>query len=624
MCSRSRIDVCRCGFCDGHFSIPNIPKVLPCTHVICRDCIMSLIQSQKSHNEYSEEESELYCPQCHKFIQLPFGSPEILPTPYKRIKKVFEFAQCTDEKGCENKALGYCFNCQVNFCIDHSSLHVKRKHSIEVFKPGKFCLVHMKSAEMYCYTCQCVICSVCQRDIHRKHNITQLSLFYAHYMKGPTLPKLYQNLRKLSNCLTKINSLSSVDDSNEINSSLESINYSLKINAHSSFSQKIENTAIMILPINTTKTILLKELCINSLHHLQIQIYPTKPIPHPPSTGHLKYSLTTLQIEESPTEGGILTVSVNEDEIVLHGEQEGDVLIKISCKGIEIDNSPIRVRIAPPLQVISSNATSDKNKVYITYLCSINGGYAVVDSGNDCVKIIGNEFMIFGGRGNGRGQFKNPVGIAVGVIGKEEWVWVVDKGNNRVQLFIKGRYVRSYQKEGKSSLKAPSSCVYVQKEQLLYVTDTENDRIAIFAHDGTFIKAIGVDFNQPTDIKAITIGNQVMFVIADTGNNRIVITNNQGYIIQVKGSIGEERRGRFDHPNLLAVDHRRQEIYVSEGKVRIQKFDFSFNYKQTFDVQVGEVTSMHYDSLSDVLVVCGKSCDDIHLFTQDLLEYYVI
>lgn len=625
-------DMYHCEFCDGYFGVPGIPKTLPCMHVLCRDCIIALIESQKSLGEYSEEEYELYCPKCRKYIQIPVGTPDVLPTPFKRIKCAFDDLLCNDASGCTNKAFGYCYECQVTFCLDHSMPHTKRSHSVEVFKSGKFCIHHMKQADTYCYTCERIICSLCLRDSHRKHHTGPLSLFYSHFMKNQNLPMMYQNLRYLSNSITRIQTLSSPQTNMELINHLKDVNYVIRMGMHTTYpacsNYSLSTSTIIILPVGTTKAIAFDELFNGfntAVKTLQVNAYPVEPISHPKNTAHLNFAVIDFNTKpRRAEEGGSIKVEVTRKQLDITGEREGDVLLSIVGDGIDIDSSPIRVRVAPPLKTIATCATSDKHKSYISYICGMKRGYCLVDSGNDCVKVIANNFMIFGGRGSGKGQFKSPFGVTVGNVDKDEWVWVVDKGNDRIQVFVKGRYVRSYQKEGKYALKSPSACVYLPKEKLLYVTDTRNHRISIFALDGTFINSIGVDLNEPTDIKAVTMANQTMFLIADTGNNRVVVTNKQGYVIRAKGGIGERRRGRFVRPVLLAVDNCREEIYVSEGGTRIQKLNYNLDYVQTYDLRLGDITAMYYDHGSDVLTATGSQVDSLCQYSQALLSYYVI
>ena len=122
MKNKKNQNVYRCDFCEGLFSIPNIPKVLPCLHVLCRDCIISILDSIKERGEFNYTEMMFYCPQCKEYIQLPPKSPEILPTSYNRIKRCYDVAECNYTE-CKELALGFCFDCNINFCFQHYEIH---------------------------------------------------------------------------------------------------------------------------------------------------------------------------------------------------------------------------------------------------------------------------------------------------------------------------------------------------------------------------------------------------------------------------------------------------------------------------------------------------------------------
>ena len=239
------------------------------------------------------------------------------------------------------------------------------------------------------------------------------------------------------------------------------------------------------------------------------------------------------------------------------------------------------------------------------------------------MKVIGDAFMAFGGRGAGKGQLRDPTGVAVGVVDGEEWLWVVDRGNARVQLFVRGRYVRSYAREGKAGLVRPFGAALLQKEQLLYVTDAGSGRVVVFGVDGTFVKAVGVEFREPMGIAAVQIGGVAMFVVVDCTTHRVALINKQGAVVKSRGGVGTDRRGQFNHPTLVAVDTRRKEIYVAERMERIQKLDYDLQLLAAYDLQCGPICAMHYDTRDDVLVV-GSNSQNVCLFSQELLRCFVV
>ena len=57
--------------------------------------------------------------------------------------------------------------------------------------------------------------------------------------------------------------------------------------------------------------------------------------------------------------------------------------------GVDSESLPLRVRVAPLLRSFSAGATSDKRDPAIHGVRCVGGVYAVVDAGNDYVKVIG-------------------------------------------------------------------------------------------------------------------------------------------------------------------------------------------------------------------------------------------
>src|SRR5688572_24882860 len=56
---------------------------------------------------------------------------------------------------------------------------------------------------------------------------------------------------------------------------------------------------------------------------------------------------------------------------------------------------------------------------------------------------------VWGSGGSGDGQFNNPRGIALGVIGGKTRLYVVDNGNHRVQVFTEyGEFIGKWGKQG--------------------------------------------------------------------------------------------------------------------------------------------------------------------------------
>ncbi|MCC6356053.1 MAG: hypothetical protein IT577_19370 [Verrucomicrobiae bacterium] len=129
---------------------------------------------------------------------------------------------------------------------------------------------------------------------------------------------------------------------------------------------------------------------------------------------------------------------------------------------------------------------------------AVDGTHVYVsDSGNSRVRVFsknGTFVRMWGSQGSGPGQFKgggltafeSPSGIAVDA----DSVYVVDLGNNRIQVFSKdGIFVRQWGSFGTvaGQFNAPESVAVDQ--QYVYVADALNYRVQVFKKDGTYVRA---------------------------------------------------------------------------------------------------------------------------------------
>ena len=96
--------------------------------------------------------------------------------------------------------------------------------------------------------------------------------------------------------------------------------------------------------------------------------------------------------------------------------------------------------------------------------------------------------IVWGSEGSGIGQFNTPGDIAVGPDG--DWVYVLDKGNRRVQRFnTRGEFSREWgsQGDGEGQFQAPSTIV-IDDSGFIYVGDIESHRVQKFDDRGVLLK----------------------------------------------------------------------------------------------------------------------------------------
>lgn len=149
----------------------------------------------------------------------------------------------------------------------------------------------------------------------------------------------------------------------------------------------------------------------------------------------------------------------------------------------------------------------------------------VVDSGNNRVQVFdysGNFKFSFGSYGTGNGQFDNPYGIT----SDNNYLWVTDSGNHRVQKFtLQGVYVEQFGTYGSNIDNFNFPKGIATDGLFLYVVDQNNNRFKILTMTGLTVMAIGEygsgtnQFIHPTNIAV----DSAYIYIDDTGNNRTVI-----------------------------------------------------------------------------------------------------
>ena len=173
---------------------------------------------------------------------------------------------------------------------------------------------------------------------------------------------------------------------------------------------------------------------------------------------------------------------------------------------------------------------------------SIQGNrLAVGNSGAHYVRIYdvnGTFIKQFGTYGKGVGEFDQPRGVSFAPNGD---LWVADRVNHRVQIFDgNGTYLRQIGHLSENpGLYWPQA---VAKDlSNYYFSDTGNNRVVVMSQaDGSYVRTIarsGTDPGQVLDPRGIALDGQGRIYVADSGNNRVQIFENNGtYVRSIGGA----------------------------------------------------------------------------------------
>ena len=178
-----------CAICHEHYTEP---KVLPCCHYYCKQCIHHLALRTGIDKPFP-------CPECRKDTTLPEASVDNLPTAFflNRMKEVhskLELAHGKVEAKCElcleDKAEAFCRQCTKFICAECIKQHQRMKklfpgHKISTLNELKeggaeeiliqepsheACKVHDQPKNIFCYDCDTLICRDCTIKDHLGHN----------------------------------------------------------------------------------------------------------------------------------------------------------------------------------------------------------------------------------------------------------------------------------------------------------------------------------------------------------------------------------------------------------------------------------------------------------------------
>jgi len=222
-----------------------------------------------------------------------------------------------------------------------------------------------------------------------------------------------------------------------------------------------------------------------------------------------------------------VAIGVNDEVVIVDDTNQCVIVLDcnmtlLSVIGQESDNSRL---INPYCVAISKDgiiAVSDRGSNHQVKKYSLQG---------KLLSVIGNN------RGNNNDQFDYPSGL---VFSSNKMLYVVDNGNNRVQVFQQNdKFSFTFGSKGSN----PGQFQYpvriaIDSDNKVFVSDYHDNHISVFSHTGSFISRITC--NTPWSITVSPDGH----IITDC-NDKIIIWSPTHQLISEFGKIGSEQ-GEFD------------------------------------------------------------------------------
>jgi DNA-binding beta-propeller fold protein YncE len=213
----------------------------------------------------------------------------------------------------------------------------------------------------------------------------------------------------------------------------------------------------------------------------------------------------------------------------------------------------------------------------------------------DCIanKVVifssdGNQISSFGEPGSKPGQLSRPMGVAI----LEDKIHVSSYDNNRVEMFDQsGKYLGVFgldSKDAMGSFGSPMS-ISITGEKLI-VADATRHKIIIYNRNNStgsfdqYDSEFGVygtgdkELNRPSGVAA----DETNIYVADTGNNCVKVFAYDGAYKKTIGSLGNGQ-GKLNKPSDVAVIPSLNKLLVSDtGNNLIQEFSLSGEFTRQY------------------------------------------
>ena len=558
------------------------PRILPCLHSFCKNCIKSLV---------IQRGSKIRCPSCKTTSHIPNKGVEAIPQNVRlsyeaevamyemKIKKEVpsECGECSRVP--PQPIIAFCCTCRTFLCkpchehhcisrklaLNHKVLKLEeaRKRKINgelkqhISPPPLLCQEHTDTeVKFYCTNCSSLVCFQCTVIQHAGHKFEEIKN-YAQNQKHI----LNQSAQSMPDAITKLDEAivngkavtekvgkrkAAVNDA--IQNAFQELHKALDVREKALLAQssEIATSKLTSLQLQMEEMASLRDeittcgAAISEVQrsHTNIQLLSVAKVLQTRLQELIKkFSTMTLQLREDDTIATVVKTATLLGEISTFGS--------INCK--TCTNQPRDYKsINKPIMTISG-----LNKPYYMAVHD-SGDIFVVSCGNHCVCVFnknGRKKAEIGSHGSGDGQFRSPTGIAI----SGDVMFVAENGGNRIQkLTVTGEFLMKFgtQGSGKGQLNHPWG-MCLSSNGSVFVTDYSNCRVQVFNPDGTFsyiIKGQELGTSTLQNPEAVAFDPNGNLHIADRTSRCIKVFTADGNYIRQYGS------GQLRGPTGIAVD----------------------------------------------------------------------
>lgn len=592
----------------------NQPKLLPCNHSVCKDCLTLKKGVRKGLNYI------VTCPACDTEAELPKNGLDSLPTAFfkQRLSKACSKLQhVAGGKGCEECGNGeaelaaFCRDCERVLCAECDSIHGRMASlsthtviTIEDFSrelgsssnvdslPAKLtaskdvllCTAHKEQLKFYCTTCHVTVCHDCTVSGHvqPRHKVEQVEELVqkkkSELVEGVTVTRgVLADTRKLVSEKVSIQQdiaeekrqmCQMIDDIfQELQQKLEQSKRKLVKEAEKKAAEEIKQVSQELDRFEKRATELesLIEACSETLQHSTDQEFMTL---RRDLQARLKEVTKRRQnMSPLPTElpNLFLPLSISKE-------------IDSACNAIQ-QNSLVLSHTKSRVQKVKSAVAEINKEVQIVFSALTEDGRPCIEHLQMKVKVIVPRFEL---------EVESTVTPTLRLGTYQVSFTPTKKGEHLVLILVGGEKI--------------SSCPYKVP-----------------------VRSMKMDLGLPE--KVLTHKEWAWGVACGSVNRHIYITENYNHCVSIWDkhgkhvkSIGQkgQKPGQIFFPTGIAVNQL-GDIYVADGKEvgRVQKFSQTGQLLAIF-VELNEPFGIMLNAAEDRLYVCNNGAQNIMVFDSDL------
>ena len=691
-------DQLTCGICLDSYTEP---KLLQCFHVFCKQCLERLVV-------HDRQGLSLHCPSCRRSTLLPPTSVSGLQTAFylnnlfevrDAIEKVKEPQKTQCEKCNKRVATTFCRNCGQFICARCTETHQEweefSSHKVitldqlegdvaQLVPPKKkvlFCSKHStKELDLYCETCEELVCRDCTVRVHRDHQYDLVTDAFQK-QKDVLVTSLQPVERQLDTVTKSLQQLDTqcqqITDQREtlvgnIHKTIRQLQEALEVRKTELIGQldqitqkKLKTLAAQRDQIELVQTQLsscldfvkeslrtgsegeilaMKKPVVKQVEEITAEFKAD--VLAPQERADIRFSASTPQLTQTCRKFGMVyTCPASPErcyaagkglEVATVGEQATAILHAMDADGKECEQPLVNISCelvsdAGGPTVKAAIQKKEKNKYTISYQLTHRGRHqlhikveGVPIRGSPFAVVARSPIQKLGTPIRTIGGLKFPWGVAVNQKGE---MIVAESGRHCISIFSpSGEKIRTFGSKGSAQGQFNGPCgVAVDGDGNILVADENNHRIQKFTTGGKFVTAVGqrgskhLEFSDPMGV-AINHRNRKVY-ICDNFNHRVQILNVD---LTFSSSFGSRVSGdgQFNFPWDVAFDSTGN-VYVADGGgCRIQvftaegKFLRKFGKKGSGGGELNFPSSVSIDS-DDIVYVTEFNNKCVSMFTSE-------